>query len=87
MKTIDLRPWAVALIASVYTVVFSIFQGRQSRESSVGETTVWYDELPTGSRPDVRLPSGWTLARTTDPPSPATQQTPTRVPRIRTRSS
>lgn len=87
MKTIDLRPWAVAVIASVYTLVFWIFQPRQPRPSSDGDTTVWYDALPTASRPDVPVPPGWMLAHTGEPPSPAPQQLPTRAPRVRTRSS
>lgn len=86
MKTIDLRPWAVALLASVYTAVFWTFRSRLAPSGDAPPHIVWYDELPPNSRPNVPLPAGWTIARAGDPIA-THRPMATRAPRIRTRSS
>ncbi len=93
MKKTDLRPYVLAALATVYAAVFWVLQGRAPRDSAANDSTnresprpIWYDELPAGARPEVRLPPGWVIARAGDPP-PRTRVAPARAPRIRTRSS
>ena len=77
MKT-DLRPYAIALLATVYAVAFWVFQARAPRDDAPA--------VNAPARAEVRIPPGWTVAQAGDPP-PSTRVAPARARRIRTRSS
>ncbi|HEY0993956.1 MAG TPA: hypothetical protein VGD80_43165 [Kofleriaceae bacterium] len=103
LSPLELRLYAVAVLAAVYLVAWRAIAGGGSSNAVTGaaaaaqgasgaRTTVWLDELPPAQRPPLALPTGWRLASRGEPAVattlPRVASAPTpRALRVRTRSS
>jgi len=98
---LELRLYAVALLAAVYTVAWRAIGGHAPAPASAPaaameppsrEATplVWIDRLPAETQPAIPLPAGWQRASAEPaaaPPTRIVRAPARRVPRVRTRSS
>jgi hypothetical protein len=97
LSPLELRLYAVAVLAAVYLVAWRAIAGGDSsnaaaQATSGAPTTVWLDDLPPAQRPSLALPAGWRLASRGAPAVATTMPRVVRVPtpralRVRTRSS
>lgn len=103
LSALELRLYAVAVLAAVYLVAWRAIAGGGSPSSVApvaavaqavpgAPTTVWLDDLPPAQRPALALPTGWRLASRGEPAVATTMPRVVRVPtpralRVRTRSS
>ena len=103
LSPLELRLYAVAVLAAVYLVALRAIAGSGSpnpvtpaaaaaQAASGAPTTVWLDDLPPAQRPSLVLPPGWRLASRGEPAVATTTPRVVRVPtpramRVRTRSS
>ena len=102
LSALELRLYAVAVLAAVYLVAWRAIGGGGSsnpppaaaaaQAASGAPTTVWLDDLPLAQRPSLALPTGWRLASRREPAVATTMPRVVRVPtpralRVRTRSS
>lgn len=103
LSPLELRLYAVAVLAAVYLVAWRAIAGGGSpnpvapaaaaaQPASGASTSVWLDNLPLAQRPSLALPPGWRLASRGEPAVATTTPRIVRVPtpralRVRTRSS
>ena len=103
LSPLELRLYAVAVLAAVYLVAWRAIAGDGSsnpaipaaaavKASSGAPPTVWLDDLPPMQRPPLTLPTGWRLASRGEHSVATTMPRVVRVPtpralRVRTRSS
>ena len=102
LSPLELRLYAVAVLAAVYLVAWRAIAGSEPpnpmtpaaapAQASGAPATVWLDDLPPAQRPVPALPPGWRLASRVDAAVAATTPRVVRVPtpralRVRTRSS
>ena len=103
LSPLELRLYAVAVLAAVYLVAWRAIAGdgssnpvapaaAEAQAASGAPTTVWLDDLPPAQRPSLALPPGWRLASRGEPAVATTVPRVVRVPttralRVRTRSS
>jgi hypothetical protein len=102
LSPLELRLYAVAVLAAVYLVAWRAIAGGASsnppravaaaQPASGAPAAVWLDDLPQAQRPSLALPTGWRLASRGEPAVATTMPRVVRVPtpralRVRTRSS
>lgn len=85
---LELRLYAIAVLAAVYTITWRAIGGHAPAASEPESRFVWIDTLPPPQQPAVALPTGWQRAEVATPRSTGLVHVPApRAPRMRTRSS